>query len=107
MATEKEIMLCQEILGLSIAINMTSRHNVWVDFSGHVKSIEVRITDGKWENKTPDTPYLAGWGLSFDENDHRVYLSTDYELGYGESMEDVIAYKVEKLEKIKSGLSSC
>lgn len=103
MATQKEIALCQEILGLAISINMTSRYNVWVDFAGHVKSIEVRVTDGKWsENDCPS--YLAGWGLNFDENTHHVYLSTDYKLGRGESMEDVTAYKVEQLEKIKTGL---
>ncbi len=103
MATQKEIVLCQEILGLSIEINMTSNYNVWVDFAGHVKSIEVRVTNGKWSDQV-ETPYLSGWGLSFDEDAHRVYLSTDYKLGHGESMDDVIDYKVEKLEKIKAAL---
>jgi len=98
MATKKEIELCQEILGVAIQLNATRKYNVFVDFSGHVKWIEVRIQNAPYFESCAD---IDGWGT----HDRVVYLSTEYKLSYGEDMDDVIAYKVEKLQEIKDDLA--
>lgn len=100
MATEAEIKLCQDIFGLGIAINMTSSYSAWVELHGHVDNIEVRISP-KWKREA-GAYELPEWSVFSDHN--RVYLSTNYKLARGELMKDVIAYKVEKLEKLKASM---
>lgn len=97
MATQKEIQLCQEILGVAIQLNSTRKYNVFVDFSGHVKWIEVRLQNAPY---LPDSQCIEGW----DCCDRHVYLSTEYKLDRGEDMNDVIAYKLEKLQELKDDL---
>lgn len=96
MASPKEIELVSEIQRLAIRVNMQRKYNVWSEFHGHVDAFEVRITP-PW---SADVKEVDGWGCS----DRNVYLSTGYELGYGEKMKDVIADKVKQLEKLKADL---
>ena len=96
MASTKEIELVGEIQRIAIRVNMQRKYNVWSEFHGHVDAFEVRITP-PW---SADVKYVEGWGCS----DRNVYLSTGYELGYGEKMKDVIADKVKQLEKLKADL---
>lgn len=100
MATEAEVNLCQDILALGIAINMTSNYSAWVELHGHVDGIEVRISP-KWKMGA-GTEDLPEWSVFSDHNN--VKLSTNYKLARGELMKDVIAYKVEKLEKLKASM---
>lgn len=100
MATEAEIRLCQDILGLGIAINMTTGYSAYVELHGHVDGIEVRIAP-KWKMGA-GAEDLPGWGVFGDQNN--VKLSTGYKLSRGEVMRDVIAHKVEKLEKLKASM---
>lgn len=97
MASAKEIDLVGEIQRLAIRVNMQRKFNVWTGFHGHVDAFEVRISP-PWTKNIKD---LDGWGCG----DRNVYLSTDYKTGYGETIKDVIADKVEKLEKLKADLS--
>lgn len=97
MATQKEIQLCQEIIGAAIYLNALGKYSVFVDFSGHVKSIEVRIKPAPWVHDVKD---IEGWSVG----DKHVYLSTGYKLNRGEDMQSVVDYKVEKLEEIKADL---
>lgn len=96
MATSKEIELVGEIQRIAIRVNMQRKYNVWSEFHGHVDAFEVRISP-PW---TEDSKILDGWNCG----DRNVYLSTDYRLGYGEKMKDVIADKVAQLEKLKADL---
>jgi len=96
MASGKEIELVAEIQRIAIRVNMQRKYNVWSEFHGHVDAFEVRITP-PW---TADVKGIDGWGCS----DRNVYLSTGYELGYGEKMTDVIADKVGQLEELKADL---
>ena len=97
MATQKEIQLCQEILGVAIQLNSTRKYNVFVDFSGHVKWIEVRIQRAPYFENCPE---IDGWST----HDRVVYLSTEYKPDADEDMGAVIAYKVDKLQEIKDDL---
>lgn len=97
MATQKEIQLCQEILGVAIQLNATRKYNVWVDFSGHVNWLEVRIQNAPY---FPNVECIEGW----DSCDRHVYLSNEYKPDAGEDMEAVIAYKLEKLQAVKDDL---
>lgn len=97
MASQKEITLCRQILELAIKVNAQGNYSVWADFSGHVNLLEVRVS----ENYDKGRADIAGWGCG----DRGVYLSTGYELGWGEKLEDVIAYKLEKLDELKRDLS--
>lgn len=96
MASGKEIELVAEIQRIAIRVNMQRKYSVWSEFHGHVDAFEVRISP-PW---TVDVKDLDGWGCS----DRNVYLSTDYELGYGEKMKDVIADKIQQLENLKADL---
>lgn len=97
MASQGEVKLLKEILAVAIKVNSQPYYNVWVDFSGHVNGFEVRVSE-KYEKGGKD---VKGWNTG----DRNVYLSTGYELGYRESIEDVITYKIEKLSEVKADLS--
>jgi hypothetical protein len=97
MATQKEIKLCQEITALAIRINAQSSFSVWAEFSGHVNGFEVRVTE-KWKSGVND---IEGWGCS----DRTVYLSSDREPSFFESIEDIAANKVAELQELKADLS--
>ena len=96
MASAKEIDLIGEIQRLAIRVNMQRKFSVWSEFHGHVDAFEVRISP-PWSADIPD---LDGWGCG----DRNVYLSTDYKPGYRENMKNVIADKVDQLEKLKADL---
>lgn len=96
MASPREIELVGEIQRLAVRVNMQRKFCVWSEFHGHVDAFEVRISP-PWESHIKD---LDGWGCG----DRNVYLSTDYKLGYREKMKDVIADKIEQLEKLKADL---
>lgn len=96
MATYKEIELVGEIQQIAIRVNMQRKYNVWSEFHGHVDAFEVRISP-PW---TLGIESVDGWGC----NDRNVYLSTGHKPGYGEKMKDVIADKVDQLEKLKTDL---
>jgi len=97
MASPREIELVGEIHRLAIRVNMQRKYSVWSEFQGHVDAFEVRVSP-PWEAQIKD---LDGWGCG----DRNVYLSTDYKLGYREKMKDVIADKVDQLEKLKADLA--
>lgn len=97
MATQKEIKLCKEITALAIRINAQSSYSVWAEFHGHVNGFEVRITE-KWKSGSND---IEGWGCS----DRCVYLSSDREPSFFESIEEIAASKVAELENLKADLS--
>lgn len=97
MATEKEIQLACEIQRIAIQVNMQGKYHPFVSYSGHVQGLNVYMYKAPYQQN--DT-MLKGWTTA----DHNVYLSTGYELGVGEEMKDVVEYKVEILEKIKSEL---
>lgn len=102
MATQKEIQLCQEMLGLAIKINMQGKYHVFASYSGHVHWFELRVLSAPHSS---DGNPIAGWGGACDpERETYVTLSTDYKLGFGEEMADVIEYKIERLEKLKADL---
>lgn len=96
MASPKEIELVGEIQRIAIRVNMQRKYSVWSEFHGHVDAFEVRITP-PWSANVKE---IDGWGCS----DRNVYLSTDYKLGYGEKIKNVIAGKVAQLEKLKADL---
>lgn len=98
MASEKEIQLVCEIQRIAIQVNMQGKYNTWAEYHGHVNSFDVRASL-PWH---ADVEPLEGWGC----HEKNVYLSTGYELGYGEEMADVIEDKVERLEKLKADVLS-
>lgn len=95
MASPKEIELAGEIQTLAIRVNIQGKYHVFTEFSGHVNAIYVYLKDAK----TGDHIH------AFSEHDQHVYLSTNCVLGFGEKMKNVIADKVEQLEKIKADLA--
>lgn len=97
MASPKEIDLVCDIQRAAIQVNMQGKYHAWVDYSGHVQGFEVRVGNASDQSYAD---LLDGWNC----HDRNVYLSTGYELGYGEKMKDVIEYKVELLEKLKAEL---
>lgn len=97
MATPKEIDLVCDIQRICIQINMQGKYHTFLQYSGHVHGVSAYMYKAPYrQNQT----MLEGWTTS----EHNVYLSTGYEVGVGEEIEDVIAYKVEKLEKLKAEL---
>lgn len=52
MATQREIELCQEIIGLAIQVNIQGTHTIWVGYRGHINALNVQISP-PW---TPDGP---------------------------------------------------
>lgn len=99
MATEREIELVCDIQRLSIQVNMQGKYHAFCEYYGHVNCIDVRLIHAPYGEKLGDS--VDGWH-SYDRN---VYLSTNYRLSEGEDMADVIEYKIELLEKLKSDLS--
>lgn len=97
MASQEEVKLCQQILALAIKVNAQGKYSVWVDFSGHVHQLEVRVTT-HWDLGNAD---IEGWR----SGDRGVYLSTDQKPGWLESMQDVIDDKVEQLRALNADLS--
>lgn len=97
MASTKEIELVGEIQRLAIRINMQGKYHTFVNYSGHVQGIDVMV-----ERAPYPSGHLDGWAC----NDRNIYLSTNYQLGWGEKMKDVIAHKVELLEELKTDLSA-
>ena len=95
MASPKEIELVGEIQRLAIRINMQGKYHTFVNYSGHVQSIDVAVQLAPYPSDC-----LDGWTC----NDHVVYLSTDYKPCSFESIKRVIADKVKQLEKLKSDL---
>lgn len=95
MASPKEIELVGEIQRLAIRINMQGKYHTFVHYSGHVQGIGVDVERAPYPSGS-----LDGWSC----NDRNIYLSTNYQLGWGEKLKDVIAYKVELLEKLKADL---
>lgn len=102
MATQKEIQLCQEILSIGIQINMQGKYHVFVDFSGHVLWMEVRVYPIPATQNKPLKGWLGSGGMLDDES--YVKLSTGYQVAEGEELSDVIEYKVERLERLLSKL---
>lgn len=43
MATQREIELCQEIMGLAIQVNIRGNHSIWVGYRGHINALNVQI----------------------------------------------------------------
>lgn len=95
MASGKEIELVVEIQRIAIRINMQGKYHTFVNYSGHVQSIEVMV-----ERAPYPSGYLEGWEC----NERNIYLSTNYSLGWGEKMKDVISQKVELLARLKTDL---
>lgn len=97
MATKKEIELCQEILALAMAVNAHGKHSAWAEFHGHVNSFEVRITPKYVEY----IEHLDGWGTA----DRMVYLSSEGENLYGETIKQAADRKVSALQVIRADLA--
>jgi DNA-directed RNA polymerase subunit L len=95
MASTKEIELVGEIQRLAIRINMQGKYHTFVNYSGHVQSVDVAVQLAPYPSD-----HLDGWAC----NDHVIYLSTDYKLFSFENIKRVIADKIEQLEKLKSDL---
>lgn len=95
MASPKEIELVGDIARLAIRINMQGKYHTFVNYSGHVQGIDVAVQRAPYPSD-----HLDGWTC----NDHVIYLSTAYKAWGGEKMKDVIADKVEQLEKLKADL---
>lgn len=104
MATQKEIELCQEILGLAIKINMQGKYHVFADFSGHVLWMEVRVYPVPANQNKPLKGWLGSGGMLDDES--YVKLSTGYQVAEGEALSDVIEHKVEQLKRLLSKLAA-
>lgn len=98
MATKKEIELCQEILALAITVNSQGKYSVWVDYSGHVHSIEVCVSP-LWSEGVKD---LEGWAC----NDRCIYLSTGYRPSSRERKDNAIHDITRQLGKIKADLAA-
>lgn len=94
MATSKEIELVGEIQRVAVRVNTQGKYHVFVEFSGHVHALYVYLKHAE-SGKNVD---------EFAEFDQHVYLSTEYKLSRGEGMKDVIACKVEQLEKLKAAM---
>lgn len=94
MASSKEIELAGEIQRTAIRVNIQGKYHAFVEFSGHTHAIYVYLKGAKTGANVD----------AFAEYDQHVYLSTDYRLSFGESMKNVIAYKVTQLEDLKANL---
>lgn len=103
MATEKEIQLVCDIQRIAIQINMQGKYHTFASYSGHVNWIEVRVLPAPFVG---DTQPIKGWhGVAVGaEDESYVQLSTGYKTLEGEILQDVIDYKVERLEKLKADL---
>lgn len=97
MASAREIELVGEIQRLAIRVNMQRKFSVWSEFHGHVDAFEVRVSL-PWKLHVSE---LDGWNCG----DRNIYLSTGYKTSHGEKMKDVIADKIEQLEKLKFDLA--
>ena len=97
MASPKEIDLVCDIQRICIQINMQKNLHAFWNYSGHVSGLDVYMYKAPYSS---NDEMLEGWGVC----DRTIYLSTNYTLGYDEKIEDVIAYKVELLEKLKNEL---
>lgn len=98
MASKEEIDLVCDIQRLAIEINMQGNVFMHVAYSGHVDSLDVFAYRAPYVLN--DEP-LAGWGIC----DHSLYLSTNCKRSPRESVEDIAAYKVHQLEKLKTEMS--
>lgn len=103
MATEKEIQLACDIQRIGIQINMQGKYHTFVEFSGHVNWIEVRVMLAPFAS---GAALVSGWhGVATEEKDNSfVKLSTGYRVSSGENISDVVDHKVEQLEELKSRL---
>lgn len=98
MASPKEIDLVCDIQRICIQVNMQGKYHAFLQYSGHVQLVNVYMYKAPY---LQNQAMLKGWTTS----EHNVYLSTGYEVGFGEEIEDVIAYKVDQLEKLKADLA--
>lgn len=97
MASPKEIDLVCDIQRICVQINMQKNFHAFWNYSGHVAGLDVFMYKAPYSS---DAGFVDGWGVC----DRTIYLSTNYTLAYGEKIEDVIAFKVELLEKLKADL---
>jgi hypothetical protein len=98
MASPKEIDLVCDIQRICVQINMQRNFNAFWNYSGHVSGLDVFMYKAPYSS---DSVFVDGWGVC----DRTIYLSTNYMPGLGEKIEDVIAGKLEQLEKLKAELS--
>jgi len=60
-----------EILSLAIDVSHNTKHDVFVDYSGHVKSLQVRISEGGWR-EAQDTEELLSTYLKKNKSSRNV-----------------------------------
>lgn len=99
MASPKEIDLVCDIQRACIQVNMQGKYHTFLQYSGHVQAVNVYLYNAPYHQ---NDSMIDGWTTS----EHNVYLSTGYEACDGELIEDVIEYKVELLEKMKTEVLS-
>lgn len=99
MATEKEIQLACDIQRAAIQINMQGKYCTFVEYSGHVSWLSVRVIHAPYAQASEYVKGLNGF-----DSDSYVQLSTGYKLDKGEDMQAVAEYKVERLETLKAEL---
>lgn len=96
MATVKEILLIKEIAGLCVEINCMGKYSVFMDFSGHVNWIEVRLggVDNQYNKE------VEGWsgGDNYKLSDGDYYKPKECVKRF-ESLRD-------RLTRIRDGLDS-
>lgn len=103
MATEKEIQLACDIQRIGIQINMQGKYHTFVEFTGHVNWIEVRVLPAPFVSGVALVKGWHGVGVDAEDNSY-VQLSTGYQVSRGEIISDVIEHKVEQLEQLKAKL---
>jgi len=85
----KNYKLVMEIIGLAILVNENTDLCVFVDFSGHIKSIDVRIFPSKSEEYT--------------QNIHKIYSANSYYAEDSWMEQDQISSKLEEIKGVLSG----
>jgi hypothetical protein len=97
MASPKEIDLVCDIQRICVQINMQKKLHAFWNYSGHTSGLDVYMYRAPFLS---DGGMLEGWSVC----DRTIYLSTNYDLSFDETIEDVIAHKVEQLTKLKADL---
>lgn len=105
--SEERQLLIMEIMSLAFAVHESTEYCVFIDFSGHVNSLEISIRESveRYQNKVCDTEVYSVYKEYYDIGEADAHLKAvrdilkkilkDGEVPYGEmerQIEEVVTY---------------